>query len=206
MSKGGKVFTAVGLLLLAAALCLTGYNLWTDASAGSSAKNAARELQSAISRTAALEQTGEDTVPDYLLAPEVDMPETELDGEQYIGVLELPTLSLTLPVQSQWSYPALKVSPCRYAGSAYQGDLVVAGHNYRSHFGRLANLSPGDPVTFTDMEGSTFSYTVMELETLPADAVEEMTSGDWDLTLFTCTLDGQSRITVRCVGTDAGLS
>ena len=47
------------------------------------------------------------------------MPETELDGEQYIGVLELPTLSLTLPVQSQWSYPALKVSPCRYAGSAY---------------------------------------------------------------------------------------
>ena len=56
------------------------------------------------------------------------------------------------------------------------------------------------------MEGSTFSYTVMELEPLPADAVEEMTSGDWDLTLFTCTLDGQSRITVRCVGTDAGLS
>lgn len=134
------------------------------------------------------------------------MPETELDGERYIGVLELPSLSLTLPVQSQWSYPALKVSPCRYAGSAYQGDLVVAGHNYRSHFGKLANLSPGDPVTFTDMEGSTFSYTVMELETLPADAVEEMTSGDWDLTLFTCTLDGQSRITVRCVGTDAGLS
>lgn len=83
---------------------------------------------------------------------------------------------------------------------------MVAGHNYRSHFGKLANLSPGDPVTFTDMEGSAFSYIVMELETLPADAVEEMTSGDWDLTLFTCTLDGQSRITVRCVGTDAGLS
>lgn len=79
-------------------------------------------------------------------------------------------------------------------------------YTIRSHFGKLANLSPGDPVTFTDMEGSTFSYTVMELETLPADAVEEMTSGDWDLTLFTCTLDGQSRITVRCVGTDAGLS
>ena len=54
MSKGGKVFTTVGLLLLAAALCLTGYNLWADAAAGSSAKNAARELQSAISRTAAL--------------------------------------------------------------------------------------------------------------------------------------------------------
>ena len=37
MSKGGKVFTTVGLLLLAAALCLTGYNLWADAAAGSSA-------------------------------------------------------------------------------------------------------------------------------------------------------------------------
>jgi sortase A len=30
-----------------------------------------------------------------------------------------------------------------------------------------------------------------------------MESGDWDLTLFTCTTGGQSRITVRCVLKDS---
>jgi sortase A len=37
------------------------------------------------------------------------------------------------------------------------------------------------------------------MEILSPFAVEEMTSGDWDMTLFTCTVGGQSRVTVRCV-------
>ena len=37
-----------------------------------------------------------------------------------------------------------------------------------------------------------------EIERLRPTAVKEMTSGDWDLTLFTCTVGGQSRVTVRC--------
>ena len=28
--------------------------------------------------------------------------------------------------------------------------------------------------------------------------IEEMAAGDWDLTLFTCTLGGQARLTLRC--------
>lgn len=30
----------------------------------------------------------------------------------------------------------------------------------------------------------------------------EMTGGDWDLTLFTCTIGGKKRITVRCTLTE----
>ena len=33
---------------------------------------------------------------------------------------------------------------------------------------------------------------------LPATAVEEMTAGDYDLTLFTCTANRTHRVTVRC--------
>ena len=33
MTRRGKIFTAIGLLLLLAALCLTAYNLMTDAMA-----------------------------------------------------------------------------------------------------------------------------------------------------------------------------
>ena len=66
------------------------------------------------------------------------------------------------------------------------------------HFGLIKNLHYGDDVTFTDMDGNTFRYQVIEVETLKPLAVEEMKTGDWDLTLFTCTLGGATRVTVRC--------
>ena len=107
-------------------------------------------------------------------------------------------LELELPVQAEWSYPALKTSPCRYAGTPEAG-LVIAAHNYEQHFARLNLLTAGDTVEFTDVSGTAHWYTVMQVETLAPTAVEEMTGGDWDLTLFTCTYSGQARVTVRCV-------
>ena len=52
------------------------------------------------------------------------------------------------------------------------------------------------------MDGNRFAYQVVVRETLEPTAIDEMQSeedGAWDLTLFTCTIGGQSRVTVRCV-------
>ena len=94
--------------------------------------------------------------------------------------------------------PLLAAAPCRYSGSAYLENLVIAGHNYRSHFASLPQLQPGDAVTFTDMDGTVFRYKVDSLETLSPYAISDMTSGGWPLTLFTCTVGGQSRLAIRC--------
>ena len=51
---------------------------------------------------------------------------------------------------------------------------------------------------FTDVEGHVFSYQVAGMETLLPTAVEDMDVESWPLTLFTCTLGGKSRFTVRC--------
>lgn len=59
-------------------------------------------------------------------------------------------------------------------------------------------LNIGDSVNFTDMDGNVHSYRVAALETLAPEDVDGMLSGDWNLTLFTCTLGGKSRVTVRC--------
>ena len=101
---------------------------------------------------------------------------------------------------SSWSYPALKKSPCRYSGSAQTNDLIIAAHNYHSHFGRIGELRTGDEIVFTDAGGSVFRYKVSFMEVIEGQDVEQMFSGqseDWDLTLFTCTLSGQSRVTIR---------
>ena len=63
---------------------------------------------------------------------------------------------------------------------------------------RLAELAEGDSVVFTDMDGIATVYQVVAQDVLSATAVEEMTAGVFDLTLFTCTYGGKSRMTVYC--------
>ncbi len=201
-NKKGATLIFVGLLLVAAALFLTGYNLWDEARAERSARQAAERLAACVpalpSPVPENIPASEVEIPDYILDPEREMPTEEIDGQAYIGILRIPALGLELPVISQWSYPRLKLSPCRFSGSAYLDDLVIAAHNYPAHFGALNRLSPGDELTFTDMDGNVFRYAVAELETLAPTAVEEMTGGDYALTLFTCTVGGRSRLAVRC--------
>ena len=199
--KKGTWLMTGGLLLIAAALLLACFNLWDERRATSSAGEALRELEAVRPEEAEATEPGEAEIPAYLLDPGREMPAVEVDGSRYIGVLEVPSLGLELPVMETWSYPNLRVAPCRYSGSAYQDDMIVAAHNYKTHFGQLKELRPGDEVRFTDTEGNVFRYAVAELETLGKYDVEEMTSGDWDLTLFTCTYGGQSRVTVRCLRT-----
>lgn len=185
-NKSGSIWTAIGLLLIAAALLLCAYNIWDSGRAAASARNILAAMPDALPEVSAEDEEQTDT-----------MDTVQVDGNEYIGKLYFPTLDLTLPVMADWDYDKLKITPCRYSG-AVDGNLVIAGHNYRSHFGPINNLRPGDEVCFTDVNGQQFIYQVAETEVLQPTAIEEMTGGDWDLTLFTCTLSGQTRLTVRC--------
>ena len=136
--------------------------------------------------------------PDFVQNPKKEMPTAKVKGNDYIGVVDIPSLNLSLPVMSSWSYPKLRKAPCRFEGSVYTGDLIVAGHNYNRHFGRLKNLVRGTEVRFTDVDGNVFIYQVLGTEELGGYDLHRMRAGEWDLTLFTCTYGGGSRITVRC--------
>lgn len=217
MTKKSKIFIITGLLFLIAALLLIGYNLYTDSNGGKASQEALGSIESRIEEARAenekvvkaarkeLEAKGKTEIkieefvkPTYVLNPDMEMKTVVSDGHDYIGTLEFPSLVLRLPVISEWSYPNLKIAPCRYTGTVYQNNIVIAGHNYQSHFGKLTNLSYGDEITFTDVEGNQFVYTVIEVETLQPTQVEQLITGDWDLTLFTCNLSGLARVTIRC--------
>ncbi len=142
----------------------------------------------------------------YLNLYDPTMTEVEIDGYAYIGYLFIPNIELGLPIMSEWDYPKLKLSPCRYSGSTKTNDLVICAHNYTRHFGPIRNLSSGDLIYFTDMNGMIWKYEVDVVEILPPTNVEKMIAGDYDLTLFTCTYSGQSRVTVRCICLDKGFS
>lgn len=156
----GKIFTITGLLLFAAALALFAYNLWDGYRAEQSREKLLEEYRDKnqnISDKGEQADESDGQIPDYQLNPEMEMPEIaleDLDGAACIGVLEIPAIDLKLPVLSEWSYPLLKKAPCCYSGSAYLDNLVIAAHNYRTHFGKLKELETGDEVIFTDAAGN----------------------------------------------------
>lgn len=196
--KKGSIFIIIGLLLLVAALLLTCFNLY-DQFRGERSVDNIMDKMILKNREHSL-QEGE--IPDYILNPDMEMSVETIDGRDFIGTLEIPSLNLNLPIISQWSYGNLRVAPCRYDGSAYKNNMILAAHNYPSHFGNLKYLKEGEHVIFTDADGNKFTYTAVVRETLMPTAVNEMLSKeeeDWDLTLFTCTVGGRSRVVVRCV-------
>lgn len=214
MRVKSKIFIFFGVLLLLASLGLALFNAFEENEAEQAAGYLAKQLElreEADNRTLpdigedtaaeedALEaQTIEENIPDYVLNPDMEMPKKEIDGYDYIGVIEIPSLNLTLPVMAQWSYPGLKISPGRFTGSVYTRDIVIAAHNYSSHFGKIKNLLQGDKVIFTDIDGNRFIYRVLGTEILEKKDVYYMITGEWDLTIFTCTKGGRRRVSVRC--------
>ena len=202
----GSILISAGSLLIAAALCLGGYNLWDGMRADRSVSAVTQQLtaKQIVKQTVKQAETPAAVAQPLIheLNPQMEMPVETVEEWDYIGTVAFPQRGIELAVISEWSYPALKAAPCRYSGSAYTDDLILSAHNYAAHFGCLKNLFAGEWITFTDMEGNVFTYEVVETEILAPTDVDRMGEGEWDLTLFTCTVGGQSRVTVRCERVD----
>lgn len=202
-AKFGTFLMILGSLLVVAALALLLHNEQEDQQAGEAVQVLMPQIVEAINNRQQEREAQKETeppvaVPAVTEAADREMTVLDIDGHGYIGFLGIPSLNLELPVMADWSYPKLKISPCRFTGSLYADDLVIMAHNYARHFGGLSKLSPGDTVTFTDMNAETTVYEVVALDVLQPTALEEMTAGEYDLTLFTCTYGGKSRVTIRC--------
>ena len=120
-----------------------------------------------------------------------------IDNEEYIGYLEIPSLNLLLPITNGYSYNSLRKSPALYYGNL-NSNLVICGHSYKAHFGNLYKLKQGDIVIFRDINNNRYVYEVEEVEILKPTEIKEMIESNFDLTLYTCTKDSKSRVTIRC--------
>ena len=125
-----------------------------------------------------------------------------VNGTAYIGVLSMPELGLDLPVNSAWSYPALRHTPCRFSGTIEGNDLVLMAHSYRSHFGGISDLPMGSLIILTDVEGVQHIYEVVHREIVDPSRTYFVMHSGYDLTLFTCTYTGQARVVVRAMRLD----
>ncbi len=216
-SKRGLALILAGVICLLAAAGLAGYNVLDTKRAEKAAADCLAALMEVIGPPGAGATFASDAGAPFEPAgggtnttdptgrtPGMQTPRelktVEKDGIVYAGIIEIPSLGLTLPVLYDWNYANLKLAPCRYAGSCYTGDMVLCAHNYVSHFGPLLSANIGAEVNFTTVLGETFHYVIVNRETLwPNETERLVTSGDsWQLTLFTCYLNGVTRCVIRC--------
>ncbi len=195
MNKGkitGRIIMLAGGVFVLAAVVLTVYNVHLE----NTAKKFSSEILSLMNEEDI--SINQNNLPDYFVNPDMDIPIKNIDGKDFVGTISIPAIDMNLPVMAECNSDSLKVSPCVFKGTPYKNDLIIAGHDYKTHFGPIDDLVQGDIITFKDMDGNVFDYEVMYTEIIDEKDIEAMNNGEWDLTLFTCTYSGTTRVTVRC--------
>ena len=193
-----KILICSGSMLIGAAVILCIYNMIQDRKANNRSQEVMSELIELIPETKAstsadtMENPADDLFSRYDIDGRVaDVgPTVNINGTNYCGYIFIPTLELKLPVIDEWSY----------SGSANGKDLIIAAHNFSSHFGHIDELKIGDSLSFYDADGNVFDYEVAELNILDSKDSSGMFYGkseQWQITLFTCNISGTKRIAVR---------
>jgi len=131
--------------------------------------------------------------------PDSGMPILEIDGVDYVALLDIPSVGVTLPVADKWDSLQLFLSPARFFGSAYHRSLIIGGADDPRQFGFCDKIEHGARVLLTDMTGSQFTYTVSGVERAKHAETQWLMDADCDLTLFCHDVYSMEYIAVRCV-------
>ena len=190
--KRGLVLLAVGIMLVLSGLGIYVAQQQEDAAAR---KTAAVLLQQLENKTLPANPR-----PESETAEPVDpvLPEVTYMGYTLLGSIRVPSIGIELPVLDQWSEEMLKVAPCRYAGSISAGNMIIMGHNYKSHFNPLHKAQVGAEVEFKNTIGTVFRYRIAKIEYLHRTEGEKLPTQEYPLTVFTCSPGGLERTILRC--------
>ena len=84
-----------------------------------------------------------------------------IDGTNFAGILEMPRFGSSLPVCADWG--EVSKYPCRLSGSIYDRTMQIGATSQKGQYDFYREVSVGDSVFFTDMEGNRFSYEVTDI-------------------------------------------
>lgn len=127
-------------------------------------------------------------------------------GFEVSASIEIPKINLSLPILAKETKKSLETAVAvRYPENATlntEGNVVIAGHNYRNgtFFSNLKKVALGDTIYITDLNGNRVAYTIYNIfEAAENDTsfYNRDTNGAKEITLTTCTDDSTARLIVE---------
>lgn len=178
-----KILIVFGILLVLASVGLFSYNKYVDYESKVNEEKIVNEL---------VDKMGESISG--------DTSDIDVDGEKYIGILEIPKIDVALPVSRDYSFEQMSQSLCRYSGSFEEKNIIICGHNYKYYLDNLKDVYDKDEIYFTDVKGIKTKYVVVETEYIGGNDSSKLYKDEenWDMTIFTCNYSGYMRYLVRC--------
>ena len=166
-----KIALAVGILLFIAAAAGFIFLKWREENSAMRGEELAARIETALpEKIAGVAEQRTDN----------DMPVMELDGTDFVGMLELADRHYKQPVAAQWDSSLFAYRPARFTGSVYDGSIIIGGD-----FDFAGEIDAGELLTFTDMTGRVFGYTVVRISHAQSADSQTLASKGGALTLFT---------------------
>ena len=190
MSKGRRILLVLGCLLI---LCSIGVLLISQFRAKKAQTDAAK-ITEEICKILPPRHPG--VMEDF---SSMEMPVLQIDGEDFSGLIEIPTFGVTLPIYHNWDSGKVTAYPCRFWGTIYDGSLVVGGADQQGQFDFLDQIELGCMIKVTDMTGAEFTYTVMRVDRSKTAEADVLMDAEADLTLFARDTYSLDYLMVRCV-------
>lgn len=189
MKKNAKVIFILGSLLLAAGLALLLFLQVQTWQAQCRNEDILRAMEAILTTRTAGAVDKERTA---------EMPALELQGKDFIALLEIPDYGLQLPVCAAWDKGTVPIHPCRFYGSAYNGTLIIGGYDRSGQFNFFDRIYNDTTVKLTDMTGCTYTYTVTKVDRSKTAEVQTLIDENADMSLFVRDAQLSEYIILRC--------
>ena len=162
-----------GVALLATAGVILIFWQWSIHTSRQQAQDYVQTLRTLIPepQNVALEERSDNT-----------MSVLSLDGTDFIGILEIPRYDSALPVCADWGNTTRY--PRCLSGSIYDGSIQIGGTSQAAQYDFYRELSVGDLLFFTDMEGNRYTLEISDLRYKKHADQIALQSCDAALTLF----------------------
>jgi sortase A len=147
-----KICILVGICLLVGAIVILALWRWNINNSEKRAQYYVNTLQELIPdpQNAALEERRDNA-----------MSVLSVDGTDFVGIIEIPHYDSSLPVGAAWGKSS--EYPCRFSGSVYDGTMQIGATTQKGQYDFYRELSVGDTVVYTDMEGNRYTFAVTSL-------------------------------------------
>ncbi len=145
------------------------------------------------------------TIQSLIPSPEGAFPEERrdntmsalyIDGIGFVGILEFPRFDSVLPVCESWGN-SFKY-PSRFSGSVYDRSIIIGATSQKGQYDFYREISVGDRIYFTDMEGNRYSYSVTDIRYEKNADISALNKREASLTVFIKNVSAFEYIIVFC--------